>query len=82
MIAKWIPSFMALLLSVVTIAGPQIQVWMSAHPVAMTVMGTVSLILAHLLPSPVKPPTPVTVETKGPVVVTQPSPDQEPPPVN
>lgn len=80
--AKWIPSFMPLVLMVATVFGPQIQVWMSAHPVAMTIAGGFAMILAHIIPSPIKPPTPVTVETAGPVVVTQPPSNQEPPPVN
>lgn len=83
--AKWIPSIMAILLPVLTIAGPQIQAWQSAHPNAMAIMGAIALILYNLVQSPIKPPTPVQVSTTGPVVVT-PSDNQQnqepPPPIN
>jgi hypothetical protein len=51
--ANWLPSLVSALVVITTSFSPQIQEYLSAHPMAMAVAAGVYAVLTHLLPSPV-----------------------------
>ena len=54
LLKKWWPTILAIIVAVWGVVGTQIQAVISAHPVWVTSLGAAGVIVAHLLPSPVK----------------------------
>jgi hypothetical protein len=55
MLKKYWPEAVAIAGSVWVVVGSQVQAVIAAHPVAAFIVSAVSVVVAHLAPSPVKP---------------------------
>ena len=55
-IAAWLPTILSVVGVVVTTVTPQIQTFLSTHPVLSTVAAGLFAIFSHFAPSPLTPP--------------------------
>lgn len=50
---NWLPSLLALAGSAATIFLPQLQIVVASHPVILSVLSSIAVIISNLLPSPI-----------------------------
>jgi hypothetical protein len=53
-LVKFLPSILAALVGILSIFEPSLQAIVVAHPAVASVLASVSVIISHLIPSPVK----------------------------
>lgn len=60
LLKSWWPSIVAAVAALWGVFGTQIQAVVAHHPTLSWILGMVAIIIAHLYPSPVAPPTPTS----------------------